>query len=212
LDKATHHYRVESLNIWTHGFGVFFFLFASVYMLTKASVSNQDFAFISTIIFALSLVILYSASTIYHWARRQFHPKTESFRLIDHIAIYYLIAGSYTPFTLIILVDGSGWRIFFSVWIIAFLGTIYKLLVHNRIPMLSLVFYIAMGGIVIFDIHELISSTDSFTLKLIAGGGLSYIIGTVFYAVKSIPYGHPIWHVFVLIGSGLHFVAVCMIV
>lgn len=181
-------------------------------MITLASASTHNFAFVSTVIFAFSLVILYSASTVYHWARRNFHPKMESFRLFDHIAIYYLIAGSYTPFTLITLGEGSGYRIFFSVWTIAILGTIYKLLIHNRIPLLSLALYIAMGGIIFLDIQELISSTDPLTLALIAGGGLSYGIGTIFYAVKSIPYGHPIWHVFVLIGSGLHLAAVCTIV
>ena len=181
-------------------------------MISLARASNHNFAFVSTVIFGLSLVILYTSSTVYHWARRKFHPRMESFRLIDHIAIYYLIAGSYTPFTLITLGDGSGYRIFFSVWIIALLGTVYKLLVQNRIPLLSLALYIAMGGIVFLDIQELIASTDSTTLSLIAGGGLSYMIGTVFYAVKSIPYGHPIWHVFVLIGSGLHLAAVCTIV
>jgi len=207
MNKSYHH-RVESLNIWTHGLGVLFFLFASICLIKQASQSTHLFSITSAIIFSLSLVVLYSASTLYHWARLKFHPKTDAFRLFDHIAIYYLIAGSYTPFTLITLVDGSGWRIFFSVWAIALIGTVYKIWLRKRLPFLSLILYITMGWLIIFDIQELVASTSPLTLYLIAGGGLSYTIGTFFYVKNSIPYNHPIWHLFVLGGSILHFIAV----
>lgn len=203
-----YHYRVETLNVWTHGFGVLFFLLASIYLIQQASLSAHNFSLTSSVIFSLSLVVLYSASTLYHWGKLKYHPKTDAFQLFDHIAIYYLIAGSYTPFTLITLVHGSGWRIFFSVWAIALLGTVYKIWLRKRIPFLSLILYIAMGWLIIFDIQELIASTNLLTLYLLAAGGLSYTIGTFFYVKESIPYNHPIWHVFVLGGSISHFIAV----
>lgn len=201
-------HKNETLNIWTHAAGCVAFLILSIGMVNKAMNSSIEYATFSTIVFGLSLVLLYAASTRYHWAKRIHDPRTEKFRLYDHIGIYYLIAGSYTPYVLINMGNGSGWRVFYSVWFIAFLGTIYKLWFRAKFKKLSLYLYIAMAWIIIFDIQELIQSCTSETLWYAAAGGASYMLGTIFYANERIPYNHPIWHLFVLVGSGFHLMGV----
>lgn len=128
--------------------------------------------------------------------------------MYDHLGIFYLIAGSYTPFVLINMGSGSGWRIFYSVWIIAVIGTIFKLIFKDKYKILSLVLYIMMGWIIIIDFNELQLSSSSQTLNFIILGGVLYSIGTIFYVVEKIRYNHPIWHLFVLGGSFCHYLGV----
>lgn len=203
-DKA-YYYRSETLNIWTHGFGAIAFFVASIYLVIRASDSDLPYAQFSTIIFGCSLIVLYVASTRYHWAKRVLDERTRRFQMYDHLGIYYLIAGSYTPYVLMKMSEGSGWRIFFCVWIIALIGTVYKLWFKAKFKWLSLFLYIAMGWIIIFDYHELKQSVSPETINLLTAGGCAYSIGTFFYATESIPYNHPIWHLFVLAGSAFHF-------
>ena len=207
-EDKTYHFKTETLNIWTHGFGVLFFFVAAIYLVQQASLSSLPYSTFSTIIFGLSLILLYSASTVYHWAKRKHDPRTQQFRLYDHIGIFYLIAGSYSPYVLINMGTGSGWRIFYSVWIIALIGTIYKIWFRAKFKRLSLILYIAMAWVIVFDINELQSSCSAETLTYIIAGGVSYMIGTVFYANEKIKYNHPIWHLFVLGGSFFHYLGV----
>jgi len=206
--SKTYIYKNETLNIWTHAGGCVVFFLWSILLVTKATSSSIRFATFSTFIFGLSLVLLYAASARYHWAKRIDDMRTDRFQLYDHIGIYYLIAGSYTPYVLINMGDGSGWRVFYSIWLIAFLGTVYKLWFRFKFKMLSLYLYIAMAWLIIFDVKELIQSATPETLWYIVAGGLSYMIGTIFYANDRIPYNHPIWHLFVLGGSAFHFMGV----
>lgn len=208
IDDKAYYYKSETLNIWTHGFGVVFFLVASIYLIIQAGLTSIPFSTFSTIVFGASLILLYSASTRYHWAKRKLDSRTQRFRMYDHLGIYYLIAGSYTPFVLINMSTGSGWRIFYSVWVIAIIGTIYKLWFKTKFKKLSLILYILMGWIIVFDFNELQSSSSSQTLYFIIAGGISYSIGTVFYANEKIRYNHPIWHLFVLGGSICHYLGV----
>ena len=206
--SKTYIYKNESLNIWTHAGGCLVFFLLSILLVAKAASSSIKYATFSTAIFGLSLIILYAASARYHWAKRIYDPRTDKFQLYDHIGIYYLIAGSYTPYVLINLGSGSGWRVFYSIWFIAFVGTIYKLWFRSKFKMLSLYLYIAMAWIIIFDVKELIQSCTTDTLLYIVAGAASYMIGTIFYANDRIPYNHPIWHLFVLGGSGFHLMGV----
>jgi len=208
IDSRAYHQKAETLNIWTHGFGVIFFFIASIYLISQASLTTIPYSKFSTIVFGSSLILLYSASTRYHWAKRILDPRTRRFQMYDHIGIYYLIAGSYTPYVLINMGNGSGWRIFYSVWTIAFVGTIYKLVFKDKHKKLSLMFYIMMGWIFIFDYNELQTNTSPQALQYIIAGGIFYSIGTVFYATKRIKYNHPIWHLFVLGGSFCHYLGV----
>ena len=206
-DKA-YYYKYETLNIWTHGFGVVFFFLSSIYLVIQASISTIPYSKFSTIIFGISLILLYSASTRYHWAKRKLDPRTRRFQMYDHLGIYYLIAGSYTPFVLINMGSGSGWRIFYSIWIIAIIGTIFKLIFKNKYKLLSLFLYIIMGWIILIDFNELQVSSSSQTLYYIIFGGVLYSIGTIFYIAEKIRYNHPIWHLFVLGGSFCHYLGV----
>ena len=200
--------KEEYYNILTHGFGALISIVGLVYLLVLNHQANIQYGLISALLFGTSLVLLYSASTLYHFASYHDSPSENNFRLFDHICIYYLIAGSYTPFTLISMIDGNGILIFTIIWICAFLGTIFKLVFKGKYEWLSLAIYLIMGWLILFDISGIINYSTNLTLALIVIGGLSYTIGTYFYNKTSMAYNHTIWHIFVLLGSILHYIAV----
>lgn len=200
--------KEEYYNILTHGFGALISIIGLVYLLVLNHQANIQYGLISALCFGISLVLLYSASTLYHFASYYDSPSEKNFRLFDHICIYYLIAGSYTPFTLISMIDGNGILIFTIIWICAILGTIFKLVFKGKYEWLSLAIYLIMGWLILFDISGIITYSTNLTLTLIVIGGLSYTIGTYFYNKTSMAYNHTIWHIFVLLGSILHYIAV----
>ncbi len=201
--------RQEILNTVSHALGIILGIVGLVFLLLK----NRNITSYSTLsiwMYGLSMIILYSSSTLYHFfAHEEIKKKA---RVFDHMSIYLLIAGTYTPVCLITLEQASGWTIFFIVWTIATLGVIMKIFLTGKVDKLSLILYLAMGWLVIFDIKSVVHLMTSHALILLALGGLFYTLGTVFYAIEKIPYSHFIWHLFVLGGSVSHYAMVYSIV
>ena len=158
---------------------------------------------LSIILFSFGLLAVYSTSTLYHLTLNSELKKR--FKVLDHISIYYLILGSYAPVCLITLYDYSGIGIFIAVLILSIIGTIKKLFFTGKYEFMSLLLYLAMGWLIIFDINFLFRLIDSNAKLLLILGGVSYSFGVIFYAFSNIKYFHSIWHLFVLTGSVLHY-------
>ena len=206
-EKLNHTYSnsEEQLNIWSHGLGLLASIIAFPFLIIKA-ISYSDFWDITSfIIYGLSLIILYAASTFYHVAKEP--KKRRRLNILDHAAIYVLIAGSYTPFCLVALDSKLGWYMFIAVWVFALTGIILKLFFTGQFDKISTAMYLLMGWQVLFFIKPLISALSSFSLNLLIAGGIFYSIGAILYSIKKIPYNHAIFHVFVLLGSISHFLA-----
>ena len=155
------------------------------------------------IIYGISIITLFTASTLYHSVKDEI--KKHYFRIIDHISIYFLIAGTYTPVLLITLHQSLGWTLFFTVWGIATFGIVLKLFFTGRFEIFSTLLYLVMGWLIVFDFTNLSKLMDSNGVLLLFFGGLAYTVGIIFYALKKIPYNHVIWHLFVLAGAVFHF-------
>jgi hemolysin III len=201
MDQISTYKKEEILNTVSHGIGIIFGIFGFFLLLNKNS-DKSDYALLGILIFSFSIVLLYSASTAYHAIAKPSLKK--KFRILDHISIYFLIAGTYTPVALITLINGNGWLIFSVVWSIALFGAVLKLFFTGKYEILSLLLYVIMGWLIIFDFQNLIASTSSLGINLLMLGGASYTIGILFYAIQKIPYNHFIWHLFVLGGTISH--------
>lgn len=198
--ELTYH-KEEKLNAWSHGLGVLLSIPALVILLVEHAGASQYGTFAITV-YGLSLFILFGASTVYHIAAQ---PKLKrQLRILDHISIYMLIAGTYTPVALIKLVDGNGWLIFGVVWIIAWVGAILKLFFTGKFEIFSLGLYLLMGWLILFDFQNLMAVTSFNGLFLLGLGGFFYTFGILFYAWERIPHHHLIWHIFVLAGAICH--------
>jgi hemolysin III len=197
----------EIANSVTHGAGLIASL-AAVPALVLAAASRQDpWQMVGGVVFGITLVLLYLASTLYH-ALPVCRAK-HVFRVVDHAAIYLLIAGTYTPFTLGPLRGPWGWTLFGIVWGLALLGIVAKLTVGFRFPRLSTLLYLGMGWMVVIAIQPLVSNVSPAGLAWLAAGGACYTGGVAFYVTDTrLRYGHALWHVFVVAGSACHFVAV----
>lgn len=193
--------KEERFNTISHGIGALLAIVGMI-LLINANNHKSDYATWGIVIYSLSLISMLLMSTIYHavdntiWKLRM--------RILDHINIYYLIAGTYTPVALITLVNGNGWFIFFAVWGIAAVGTILKIFFTGKFEIVSLLLYLAMGWLIIFDFQNLVDNTSELGIQLLMLGGAFYTIGIIFYAVRRIPYNHFIWHIFVLCGAISH--------
>lgn len=171
-------------------------------ILLKKHSGTSEYGTFALLVYGLSLILLFSASTLYHLASQ---PKVKrKLRVLDHISIYILIAGTYTPVALIKLVDGNGWIIFSIVWLIALGGSILKLFFTGKYEIFSLGLYLIMGWLILFDLQNLLASSSSLGIFLLALGGFCYTFGILFYAWKRIPHNHLIWHFFVLAGAISH--------
>jgi len=196
----------EIANSVTHGAGFVAFAIGLPILIATAAQRGDAMQVIGCSVFAICLVLLYAASTIYH-ALPPSRAK-QIFRVVDHIAIYLVIAGSYTPFLLGVLRGPFGWTLCAVVWGLAALGILHKLLLGMRFPHLSTAFYLAMGWLAVVAIGPITHHVPSDGLAWLAAGGLLYTAGVVFYAWERLRYGHTVWHLFVLAGSACHFVAV----
>lgn len=200
----------ELANTLTHGFGFLLSLFGLGLLIYLASIYGDIWYIVSAVIYGLSLIALYSASTFYHGATS---PKLkEKLQLLDHCCIYLLIAGTYTPFTLIALRGTFGNSLFLVVWLFAIVGIGIKIFFHNRIPAASVISYLVMGWIGIIAVQPLYNILGLAPLILILVGGIAYTLGTIFYGWNSLKHHHAVWHVFVLGGSILHFLAIAIYV
>jgi hemolysin III len=197
--------RWETANALTHAAGAVAALIGAVVLLVVASRNGGSREIASSAVFAVTLVLLYTASTLYHVARR---PEVkERLKVFDHCAIYLLIAGTYTPFTLIGLRGGWGWSLFGVAWGLAVAGVVFKLFFTGRFPRLSTAIYVGMGWMVVVAVGPMLDRLSPATLGWLLAGGLAYTGGTFFYHNRR-PYAHAVWHLFVLAGSVCHYVAV----
>ena len=196
----------ERINILSHAAGLLLSMVAIVLLVARASHAGNAWHIVSAAIFGASLIALYAASTTYHSATRA--KLRARLRVIDHATIYILIAGTYTPFTLITLNGTVGWVIFAFSWGMAICGIILKLFFTGRFNLLSTLMYVFMGWIIIFAVKPLIANLSPEGLFWLVAGGLSYTIGAIIYSIKKVPLNHAIFHLFVLGGSICHFVTV----
>ncbi|AAV83271.1 hemolysin III family protein [Idiomarina loihiensis] len=198
--------KEEVAHALTHGIGAVLSIVALVFMLIWAAAYGDGWHVVAASIYGASLILLYTASTLYHafpW------PKMKAvFQQLDHAAIYILIAGTYTPFALINLRDAWGWTLLGVAWGIALVGVVLELTLKKRIAWLSLTLYLGMGWMAIIAINPMIDNVDAGGLMLLVAGGLAYTLGVIFYVWKSLPYHHAIWHLFVLAGSVFHFFSI----
>jgi hemolysin III len=200
------HLREEIAHSVTHGIGTVLAIAGMGILIAHARACGSARHIICCSIFGASLIILYLASTLYHGIQ---HPKAkEILRIVDHSAIYLLIAGTYTPFTLVNLQGAWGWSLFGVIWGLAFLGIALHLSPLRRFSSIRLTLYITMGWAAVVAIKPLAVSVPPGALILIVTGGLMYTGGIIFYLWRRLPYHHAIWHLFVLSGSILHYVAV----
>ena len=196
--------KEEIVNSITHGIGILLAISALILLITFGVINNKGTWYIvGTIIYGITLIGLYTASTILHALPKG--KAKEVFKILDHSSIYLLIAGTYTPFTLTVLRGKIGWTIFGIVWILAISGIVFKSLFIGKFNFLSTIMYIGMGWIIIFAIKPLINSLSTVGLVFLVLGGLSYSFGTIFYLKDKMKYSHAIWHLFVLAGSTFHF-------
>jgi len=199
--------KAEIANSLTHALGIFFSLIVILLVLFGSSAPNNHR--FSVLIFALCMMEMYCVSTIYH-ATKNIEYKT-LMRLFDHISIYFLIAGTYTPFILLCLTGTLKWLFFGIIWGIVALGIIYKLFWWKRHPKISLYIYLAMGWIIVFVVKPIYQTLPFEGFMWLMIGGAFYSLGTIFYAKRKPLYNHAIWHFFVLGGSISHFFAVMTI-
>ncbi|MBC3847911.1 hemolysin III family protein [Winogradskyella echinorum] len=192
----------EQLNAWTHGIGAALGIAALVLLIVYAD-NTKPWSLFSVIVYGISIIILFLASTFYHAVKGEKHK--HYFRIVDHISIYLLIAGTYTPVLLITLTDSLGWPLFWTVWGIAAFGVILKLFFTGRFELFSTLLYLVMGWLIVFDFTNLSDAIGPSGVMWLFAGGLSYTIGIVFYAINKVPYFHVVWHLFVLGGAICHF-------
>lgn len=200
----------EKLNIWSHAFGIFLSIIALVLLIIKAVQQDNIWMMISFPIFGVSLILLYLASTLYHASKEP--QKRFKLKVFDHAAIYVLIAGSYTPFTLVSLNGETGWLIFSMVWVMAFTGIILKLFFTGRFKVVSTAMYVLMGWLIIFYFQDLTAHLHEKGVFYLILGGVLYTIGAILYSIKKIKFNHAIFHFFVLAGSFCHFLSIYLYV
>jgi hemolysin III len=202
--------REELVNAWTHGVGAFAALIGGGILVGLALIGGDPRQIAGAVSFSVALVLLYMASTLYHAVR---DPVLRArLKVLDHCAIFLLIAGTYTPFTLITLEGAWGWSLFGVVWGLATVGILFKLFFTGRFRLLSTFLYIGLGWVVVVAYRPLVEALSGSTLAWLVAGGLAYTVGTVFYLNRRIPFSHGIWHLFVLLGSLCHFAAVYQVV
>ena len=196
----------EVAHALTHGIGAALSIAALVVMILWSVAYGDAWHVVAASIYGASLILLYTASTLYHafpW------PRVKAlFQQLDHAAIYILIAGTYTPFALINLRGAWGWTLLGIVWGIALIGVVLELAMTKRIKWLSLSLYLGLGWMALIAIKPMIDNVDFGGLMLLVAGGLAYTFGVIFYVRKSLPYHHAIWHLFVLAGSVFHFFSI----
>lgn len=203
-------WRQELANSLTHGLGTALAIAALVLMVVFASLRGTARHIVGVSLFGACLVILYAMSTLYHAFRG---PRVKKvFHILDHAAIFLLIAGTYTPFCLATLRGGWGWSIFGVIWGLAVVGITFKAIFGPRFPWLSTSVYLAMGWLVVIAIAPLVRALPTGGLLWLFGGGICYTVGVAFYSWHRLPFHHAVWHLFVLAGSACHVAAVMFFV
>lgn len=203
-------YHGEKFNAWTHLVGALLALGGAAWLLTQAIGSGDGWRVFSMAVYGATLVILYSISTVYHSVRGR--AKTV-LRKLDHLSIYLLIAGSYTPFCLISLRGPWGWWLFGIVWTLALIGMLQEIKPRSEARIMSLVIYAVMGWIVLVAVKPLLAALGTAGFVWLLAGGVFYTVGIIFFAFdQRFRHWHGIWHLFVIAGSLMHFIAVLFFV
>ena len=195
----------ELINAYSHGLGAVLAFIAAIFLIVKGYGLPLG-QWISLWVYGLSLVLLLSSSMLYHFAQDE--RKRYWYKKLDHTAIYYLIAGTYTPFLSIGIPTAKAHYLLIALWIIALIGTLFKLVFIHRFQKVSLAAYLVMGWLAVLVMDDMQRYLSRDAIQLLIAGGLAYTVGTLFYALKKVRYSHAIWHVFVLLGAGLHFLAI----
>lgn len=200
----------EIANSITHGIGALLSIAGTAVLIVIASVQGGVARIISAVIYGLSLFLLYISSMLYHAIQHK--TAKHVFEILDHSAIYVLIAGSYTPFLLLSIRETLGRVFLIIVWLLTVLGIIFKVFFVRKFVFLSTIFYILMGWMVVLIFKPLTSRIDSDVVLLLISGGIMYTFGTVFYIWRKFKFHHMIWHIFVLFGSLFHYLAILKII
>ena len=206
-------YYSEKFNSITHLVGAVLSIMGLGSLITVAVQQQDLLLFIGFITFGLTLVMLYSVSTLYHSFESPLLKRL--FQQLDHVAIYLLIAGTYTPFMLVTLIDSNGLWILAAVWGLAIIGIALELSVKNRIETLQIVIYLVMGWLVVIDFSALKAALPKAGVYWLTAGGIAYTVGVIFYVLDHrniLKHSHGIWHLFVLAGSFFHFMAIILYV
>jgi hemolysin III len=196
----------ERINVMSHAVALLFSIAGLLALVTRALLHGTTWHLVSFSVFAISLIALYTASTAYHSTR---DPSLRiRLRTVDHATIYVLIAGTYTPFALVTLQGSIGWLLFAITWGMAVTGIVLKLFFTGRYNQVSTLMYVFMGWLIMFFIKPLMAQFPSAGLAWLLAGGISYTLGAVLYSIPKVPYHHAIFHLFVVLGSFCHFIAV----
>jgi hemolysin III len=199
-------YHGEKFNAWTHLVGAVLACIGAIWLLILASLTGEPLKIVSVAVYGVALVVLYSISTLYHSLRGR---AKLIMRKLDHLSIYLLIAGSYTPFCLVTLEGAWGWTLFGIVWTLGIIGMLQEIKPRSEARVLSLVIYAVMGWIVLIAIEPLLAALGRTGFTWLAAGGVLYTVGILFFAYDSrFRHWHGIWHLFVMAGSLLHFIAI----
>jgi len=197
----------EWFNTISHGIAALASTVGFVLLVMLGNSSELRFTLFSAIVFGVSLVLLYTFSTIYHGARNEKTKKV--FQILDHCGIYLLIAGTYTPVLLVSIGGKTGWVIFGVQWTVAFIGLVIKIFYTGKFNLISTLMYAVMGWMIVIRWQDLVDAIPSAALTLLLAGGISYTVGIVFYLIDTrIKFSHFIWHLFVMAGSLFHFIMI----
>jgi hemolysin III len=206
----THIYSKEEeiANAVTHGIGALLSVAALVLLIIFSSLYGTVWHVVSFTIFGSFMVVLYFSSTMVHALP---HGKAKDlFEIFDHASIYLFIAGSYTPFTFIVIQGSLGWTLFGIVWGLAIAGTIFKVFFVKKYLFTSTILYVAMGWLIVLGWNQIITNLDFNGIVLLIAGGICYTIGAIFYVWRGFKYHHAVWHIFVIAGTATHFFCVLL--
>lgn len=196
--------KEERLNILTHLFGFVLSIVGSVLLIQKST--DDPLTLISVIVYGLSMMILYAASTAYHFSTKV--PIRKKLQILDHASIFILIAGTYTPFTLLILPSPSGWIIFGITWFLAIIGVVLKVFFTGRYNRISTLLYVLLGWNIVFVLFPLIDNLGWEGFYWLLAGGVIYTLGAILFLFEKLPFNHSIFHIFVLMGSILQYISI----
>lgn len=196
----------EVIHAVTHGVGVLLSIAGLSWMLYLSIAAADPWRIVASSIYGATLIVLFLASTVYHSLYASRHR--EIFKLLDHCAIYLLIAGTYTPFLLVAMRTDTGWWLFGTIWALATAGIVKKLWFRHRFPKIALASYLAMGWLVVIAAPQLAEAIGPNGMAWLVAGGISYSVGAIFYALERMPFNHAVWHVFVLGGGVCHFLGI----
>lgn len=205
MRRGKAHYTLgeEIAHSVTHGLGALLSVLGLVLLLLRAAAGGDPWRIVSFAIFGAAMIVLYTSSTLYH---ALVPPRARRvFKILDHSAIYLLIAGTYTPYLLVCLRGGWGWSLFGVIWGLAAAGIVFKAFFAGRFKLVSTIVYLGMGWLVIIAIKPLLQSVPAGGLAWLLAGGAAYSLGTIFYLRKGMKYSHAVWHLFVLAGTICHF-------